>query len=88
MIVFRIFDKCMYSIVSQMMMLVNRVIEIAYRSTEKKTLTCNAIIKFKLGNSVRIYIYINFLSHEIFIRQLNNVAAGGKIKTKVILLSI
>jgi ribosomal protein L31 len=78
----------MYSIVSQMMMLVNRMIEIAYRSTEKKTLTCNAIIKFKLGNSVRIYIDINFLSHEIFIRQLNNVAAGGKIKTKVILLSI
>lgn len=71
-------------------MLVNRIREIAYRGTEKKTLACNAIIKFKLGNPVKIYININFLSpvrslywNKIFFRQLKNVAAGGKIKTKV-----
>ena len=42
---------CAQNIVSQMIMLVNRIREIAYRGTEKKTLTYNAIIKFKLGNS-------------------------------------
>ena len=66
----------------------NRIKEIAYRGTEKKTLACNAIIKFKLGNPVKIYI--NFLSpvrslylNKTFFRQLIDVAAGGKIKTKV-----
>lgn len=33
-----------------MIVLVNRMKEIVYRGTEKKTLTCNATIKFKLGN--------------------------------------
>lgn len=72
-------------------MLVNRIKEIAYRGTEKKTLACNAIIKFKLGNPVRIYI--NFLSpvrslylNKASFRQLNDVTTGGKIKTKVKLL--
>jgi RNA-directed DNA polymerase len=82
------------NIISQIIMLVNRIREIAYRGTEKKTLACNAIIKFKLGNPVRIYININFLSpvrslylNKTSFRQLNDVAAGGKIKTKVKLLS-
>ena len=39
-------------IISQMIMSINRIRGIAYRSTEKKTLTCNAIIKFKLSNPV------------------------------------
>jgi hypothetical protein len=75
-------------IVSQITMLVNRIKEIAYRGTEKKTLTRNAIIKFKSGNPVRIYI--NFLSpvrglylNKTFFRRLIDVAAEGKIKTKV-----
>jgi hypothetical protein len=82
------------NIVSQITVLVNRIKEIAYRGTEKKTLTYNAIIKFKLGNLVKIYIHINFLSllrnlylNKTSFRQLNNVTAGGKIKTKVKLLS-
>ena len=48
------------NIVSQITMLVNRIKEIAYRGTEKKTLTRNAIIKLKLGNPVRMYINIYF----------------------------
>jgi hypothetical protein len=82
------------NIVSQITVLVNRIKEIAYRGTEKKTLTYNAIIKFKLGNLVKIYMNINFLSllrnlylNKTSFRQLNNVTAGGKIKTKVKLLS-
>lgn len=82
------------NIISQIIMLVNRIREIAYRGTEKKTLACNAIIKFKLGNPVRICININFLSpvrslylNKTSFRQLNGVTAGGKIKTKVKLLS-
>jgi len=82
------------NIISQIIMLVNRIREIAYRGTEKKTLTCNAIIKFKLGNPVRIYININFLSllrslclNKTSFKKLNDVTAGGKIKTKVKLLS-
>lgn len=82
------------NIVSQMIMLANRIREIAYRGTEKKTLTYNAIIKFKLGNPVRIYININFLSplrslwlNKTSFRKLADVTAGGKIKTKVKLLS-
>ena len=79
-----------HNMVSQMIVLINRIKEIAYRSTEKKTLTCNATIKFKLGNPVGIYIFINFLSpvgglylNKTFLRQLINVTAGGKIKIKV-----
>jgi hypothetical protein len=79
--------------VSQITMLVNKLKKMAYRGTEKKTLACNAIIKFKLGNPVKIYININFLSpikslylNRTFFRQLTNAAAGGKIKTKVKLL--
>jgi len=81
------------NIVSQITMLINIIKEIAYRSTEKKTLACNAIIKLKLGNLVRISIYENFLSstrtlylNKILFKKLFNVAAGGKIKTKVKLL--
>lgn len=73
-----------------MILLLNRIRGIAYRSTEKKTLTCNATIKFKLGNCVIIYIFINCLSpvgglylNKTFFRQLTNVTAGGKIKIKV-----
>jgi len=76
--------------ISQMIVSVNRIRETAYRGTEKKTLTCNAIIKFKLGDLVRIYIFINFLSpvrglylNKVFFRQLTNAIAGGKIETKV-----
>ena len=76
--------------ISQMIVSINRIREIAYRGTEKKTLAYNAIIKFKLGNPVRIYIYINFLSpvkglylNKVFFRQLTNSTAGGKIETKV-----
>lgn len=82
------------NIVSQITMLVNRIKEIAYRGTEKKTLTRNAIIKLKLGNPVRMYINIYFLSpvrslhlNKTSFRQLNDMTAGGKIKTKVKLLS-
>lgn len=81
------------NIVSQITMLINRIKEIAYRGTEKKTLARNAIIKFKLGNLVRIYIYEKFLSsartsylNKIFFKKPFNVAVGGKIKTKVKLL--
>jgi RNA-directed DNA polymerase len=76
--------------ISQMIVLINRIREIAYRSTEKKTLACNAIIKFKLGNPVKIYKNINFLNpvrslylNKVSFRQLRDAAAGGKIKTKV-----
>jgi len=76
--------------ISQMIVLINRIREIAYRSTEKKTLACNVIIKFKLGNPVRIYRNINFLNpvrslylNKVFFRQLKNTIAGGKIETKV-----
>jgi hypothetical protein len=82
------------NIISQIIMLVNRIREIAYRGTDKKTLASNAIIKIKLGNPVRIYININFLSpvrslylNKTSFRQLNDVTAGGKIKTKVKILS-
>jgi len=77
------------NMVSQITMLINRIKEIAYRSTEKKTLACNAIIKPKLGNLVRIYIYENFLNpartlylNKIPLKKLFNITAGGKIKTK------
>lgn len=76
--------------VSQMIVLINKTREMAYRSTEKKTLTYNAIIKFKLDNPVRIYFIINFLSpmkhfylNKVFLGQLKNTAAGGKIETKI-----
>jgi hypothetical protein len=78
------------NIISQMIVLINRIREIAYRSTKKKTLACNAIIKFKLGNLVKIYIFINFLSpvrslcsNKVFFRQLEDTTAGGKIETKI-----
>ena len=77
-------------IISQMIMLINRIRGIAYRSTEKKTLTCNATTKFKLSNLVEIYIFIDFLSpvrslylNKIFFRQLEGMTAGGKIETKI-----
>lgn len=77
------------NIISQMIILVNRIKGIAYRSTEKKILTCNATIKFKLGNPVKIYI-INLLSPvrslyliKVFFRQLKGTTAGGKIETKI-----
>ena len=50
------------NITSQMVVLANRIREIAYRGSEKKTLTRNATIKFKLGNPVRTYIIINSLN--------------------------
>lgn len=56
------FELCAQNIISQMIVLINRIREIAYRSTEKKTLACNATIKFKLGNPVRIYKAINYLN--------------------------
>jgi|GEM_PF-852201 len=78
------------NIISQMIMLVNRIKGIAYRGTEKKTLTCNATIKFKLGNPVKIYITINSLNpvrslylNKVFFGKLKNTVAGGKIGTKV-----
>lgn len=48
--------------VSQMTLLINRIRKIVYRSTEKKTLVCNATIKFKLNNSVKVSIFINLVS--------------------------
>lgn len=78
------------NMISQMIMLLNRIRVIVYRGTEKKTLACNTIIKFKLGNPVKIYIFINFLSsvrslylNKVFFRQLINATAGGKIGTKI-----
>lgn len=78
------------NIISQMIMLVNRIRKIAYRGTEKKTLTCNATIKFKLGNPVKIYSKINSLNpgrslylNKVFFDKLKNTVAGGKIGTKV-----
>jgi hypothetical protein len=50
------------NIVSQIIMLINKIKEIAYRGTEKKTLAYNAIIKLKLGNLEKIYIYEIFFS--------------------------
>lgn len=44
------------NMVSQMTLLVNRIRKIVYRSTEKKTLVCNATIKFKLSNSVGVFV--------------------------------
>lgn len=76
--------------ISQMIVLVNRIKGIAYRSTEKKILTCNATIKFKLGNPVKIYNHVNFLSpvrglylNKVFFRKLKGTTAGGKIETKI-----
>lgn len=78
------------NLVSQIIRLVNRIKDIVYRSTKKKTLIFNAIIKFKLGNPVKIYNFINFFSfvrslylNKAFFRQLIYVASGGKIKIKV-----
>jgi RNA-directed DNA polymerase len=78
------------NIISQMVMLVNRIKGTAYRGTEKKTLICNATIKFKLGNPVKIYNDINFLNpvrslylNKVFLGKLKNMVAGGKIGTKV-----
>ena len=77
-------------IISQMIISTNRIKGIAYRSTEKKTLTCNATIKFKLSNPVRIYLLINFLSpvrslysNKVSFKQLEDTTAGGKIGTKI-----
>ena len=79
--------------ISQMIVLINRIREITYRSTEKKSLTGNATIKFKLGNPVKIYFIINFLNplrslylNKVFFGKLKNAVAGGKIETKVNLL--
>ena len=76
--------------ISQIIVLINRIRGIAYRNTEKKTLACNATIKFKLGNSVRIYNNTNSLNpvrslylNKVFFRQLKVAVAGGKIETKV-----
>ena len=66
-------------------MLVNKIKEIVYCSIGKKILAFNAVIKFKLSNLERIYINIIFLSLARKL-QLSNMAAGGKIKTKVKLL--
>ena len=78
------------NIISQMIMLINRIKGIAYRSTEKKTLICNATTKFKLTNLVKIYSFINFLSlvrslyfNKVFFRPLKGMTAGGKIGTKI-----
>ena len=78
------------NIISQIIVLINRIKGIAYRGTEKKTLICNAIIKFKLGNPVRIYTCIDLLSpvgglysNKVFFGQPINTTAGGKIGVKV-----
>lgn len=77
------------NIISQMVMLINRIKGITYRGTEKKTLTCSATIKFKLGNPVKIYSNINSLNlirslylNKVFFGKLKNMVAGGKIGTK------
>ena len=84
------FELYAQNIISQMIILINRIREIAYRSTEKKTLANNATIKFKLGNPVKICEDTSFLSpvrglhsSKVFFRQLKNAAAGGKIETKI-----
>lgn len=76
--------------VSRMILLINIIRKIAYRSTEKKTLVCNAAIKFKLSNSVRISVFINCFSpvislhlNKTFFRWLINIIVRGKIKIKV-----
>ena len=73
-----------------MIMLINKMRGIVYRSTEKKTLICNATTKFKLSNPVKIYIFIGFFSlirslylNKIFFRQLEGMTAGGKIEIKI-----
>lgn len=78
------------NIISQMIILIDRIREIAYRSTEKKILADNVTIKFKLGNTVRICVSTNPLSpvgglypNKVFFGRLKNAAAGGKIETKV-----
>lgn len=45
-----------------MIILVNRLREIAYRSAEKKTLANNATFKFKLSNPLRTFEDASFLS--------------------------
>lgn len=84
------FELYAQNIISQMIILINRIRDIAYCSTEKKTLAGNATIKFKLGNPVKIYKSINFLSpvgglysNKVFFRQLTNTAAGGKTGTRI-----
>jgi len=76
-------------IVSQITMLINKIKEIAYRGTEKKTLAYNAIIKLKLGNLEKIYIYEIFLAvrilylNKMLLKKLFHIVVEGKIKTKV-----
>ena len=76
-------------IVSQITMLINKIKEIAYRGTEKKTLAYNAIIKLKLGNLEKIYMYEIFLAvrilylNKILLKKLFYIVVEGKIKTKV-----
>lgn len=82
---------CSQNTISQIIVLINRIRETGHRCTEKKTLTyCNATIKFKLGNPVKIYKNINFLGpvrslylNKVSFRQLRDAAAGDKIETKV-----
>lgn len=76
--------------ISQIIILINRLREIAYHSTEKKILANNASIKFKLGNPVRAFenisllsFVISFDSNKVFFRLLKNTATRGKIKTKI-----
>lgn len=82
------------NIILQMIILINRIKEIVYRSTKQKTLISNATIKSKLGNPVKIYKYIDFLSfirnlylNKVFREKFRCTAAGDKIETKVNLQS-
>ena len=84
------FELYAQNIISQIIILINKTREIAYRSTEKKTLVNNATIKFKVGNLVRTCVFISFLSpvkglylNKVFFGQLKNSATGGKIRTKI-----
>lgn len=53
--------------ISLLIILINRIKDIVYCSTEKKTLKSNATIQFKLGNFVRAKKHRGFLN---FIKNL------------------
>jgi len=78
------------NIISQIIMLISKIREIAYRSTEKETSISNATIKFKLGNPVNIHRYMIFLSpviglylNKVSFNLLKDGNAGEKIETKI-----
>lgn len=75
-----------------MIILINRIKEIVYRSTVQKILINNITIKSKLDNPVRIYKFVNFFNFlpnsfliKMFFALLTNTATGDRIVSKTIL---